>query len=626
MNPVFGSVVQDDYLALVRGFTAARKHRLEALHTREEAEQYVQQVRSVILRLFPLPPVKSPLNACETGTLDLGDFVMHKVIYHSRPKYPVSAHLYLPKTKAKVPAVLFLCGHSGNGKNAEIYQICARGLAMKGYAVLSVDPIGQGERLQFGEVPGFRGGTCEEHNILGRQLLLVGENMSAWRAWDAIRGLDYLLSRPEVDGIHIGITGTSGGGTMTTFVNALEDRVTMAAPSCYITTWLHNLENELPTDLEQMPPGALAAGLDMGDFLIARAPRPLVILGQDNDFFDPRGMLETYEEVRRIYRLLGAEQAVCQAIGGGDHSYSHANREAMYGFFNAISNRGTSSAEPEYISVSPEPEIWCAPGGQVRNLAEHRYARELIADKLKERIAARRKHSRQELREIMRRALKLDEPFIPHYRVLRIRRDDTGIYSRFGLETGANGRLMCVLKRKSDRQDFYHLSTARKILLYIPHLDAQDELGRMAFSGDAVVYGLDVRGVGECTPAGCDQPLERDFFHEYQFDYHYASWGLMCGKPYLGGKVMDILCAVRLLAQDGAEIALQARGQGTVPGLIAALLSDQITSLHLMDAPDSWEEMVRRPLPGAPLSVMIPNILAETDLPELREAISEKIG
>ena len=60
MNPVFGSVVQDDYLALVRGFTAARKHRLEALHTREEAEQYVQQVRSVILRLFPLPPVKSP--------------------------------------------------------------------------------------------------------------------------------------------------------------------------------------------------------------------------------------------------------------------------------------------------------------------------------------------------------------------------------------------------------------------------------------------------------------------------------------------------------------------------------------------------------------------------------------
>ena len=72
----------------------------------------------------------------------------------------------------------------------------------------------------------------------------------------------------------VGLTGNSGGGTMTTFVNALEDRLTMAAPSCYITTWLHNVENELPADSEQIPPGTFAAGLEMGDFLIARAPRP----------------------------------------------------------------------------------------------------------------------------------------------------------------------------------------------------------------------------------------------------------------------------------------------------------------------------------------------------------------
>ncbi len=625
MNPVFGTAVQNDYLALVRRMVAARRGRLEALRTREDAERYIQQVRTAISRLFPLPLEKTPLNACETGRIDLGNIVLHKVIYHSRPGYPVTAHLYLPKTAKKVPAVLFLCGHSANGKAAELYQICARGLALKGYAVLSVDPVGQGERLQFGDVSGFQGGSCEEHNILGRQLLLVGENMSAWRAWDAIRGLDYLLSRPEVDGTRIGMTGTSGGGTMTTFVNALEDRVTMAAPSCYITTWLHNLENELPTDLEQMPPGALAAGLDMGDFLIARAPRPLAILGQDNDFFDPRGMIETYEEVRRVYRLLGAEPAVRLVIGTGDHGYSHSNRETMYGFFNEMANHSAPSVEPENIGVSPEPEIWCAPGGQVRNLPDNCYARDFIAAKAERLIAARKKHSPQELTVIMRRLLQLDDPFIPHYRVLRIRRDDSGIYSRFGLETGEEGRLMCVLKLKSPRQDFYHLPKSGKIILYIPHLDAQEELDHMEFAGDAVVYGLDVRGVGECTPTGCDQPPERDFFHEYQFDYHYASWGLLCGKPYLGGKVKDILCAVKLLAQDGAAIALQARGQGAVPALIAALLSDQITSLHLMDAPDSWAAMACRPLPGAPLSVMIPQVLAETDLPELREALSEKL-
>ena len=142
---------------------------------------------------------------------------------------------------------------------------------------------------------------------------------------------------------------------------------------------------------------------------------------------------------------------------------------------------------------------------------------------------------------------------------------------------------------------------------------------------DAVLFGLDVRGIGECAPSGCDQPLDRDFFHEYQFDYHYASLGLMFSKPYLSGKVKDILCAVELLARNGAQVEIQAKGQGTVPALIAALLSDKITSLKLMDAPESWESMITEPVPCYPLSLMIPNVLAETDLPELRQAVAGKI-
>ena len=133
---------------------------------------------------------------------------------------------------------------------------------------------------------------------------------------------------------------------MTTFVNALEDRLTMAAPSCYITTWVHNVENELPADSEQMPPGTLAAGLEMGDFLIARAPRPLVVLGQSNDFFDPRGTRETYEEVRKVYRLLGAEDSIRLTIGHGDHGYSKENREAMYSLFNDTAKVAAPAAEP----------------------------------------------------------------------------------------------------------------------------------------------------------------------------------------------------------------------------------------------------------------------------------------
>ncbi len=625
MTPLFGTAVQDYYLDLVRENFAARKARLDALHTREDAERYVAEVRTKIAALFPFPAEKTPLDAYETGSIDFGSFVMHKIIYHSRPEYPVTASLYLPKAEGKVPAVLFLCGHSQNGKASEIYQTCQRALAMKGYAVLAVDPVSQGERLQFLDIPGFSGNCCTEHNIIGRQLLLTGETMGAWRAWDAIRGLDYLLSRPEVDATRVGVTGNSGGGTMTTFVNALEDRLTMAAPSCYITTWLHNVENELPADSEQMPPGTFAAGLEMGDFLIARAPRPLVILGQSNDFFDPRGTKETYEEVRRVYRLLGAEDAVRLTIGPGDHGYSKTNREAMYSLFNDTAKVGVSPEEPADIPLSSEQELSAAPGGQVRNLAVNKYIRAFAAEKASALAGARKTHGKEELCAILRRLLSLDDPFTPHFRILRFRTEGPAVYSRFGLETEPDGRLMCVLKLKSADQAFYHLPAGGKVILYIPHLDAQDELEKLVFPEDAAVYGLDVRGIGECMPSGCDQPLERNFFNEYQFDYHYASLGLMFGKPVLSGKVKDILCAAELLSQTGAQIEMHARGQGTVPAMIAALLSEKITALKLTDAPDSWEGMVRNPIPQDPLSVMIPNVLAETDLPELRLALAGKL-
>ena len=127
-------------------------------------------------------------------------------------------------------------------------------------------------------------------------------------------------------------------------------------------------------------------------------------------------------------------------------------------------------------------------------------------------------------------------------------------------------------------------------------------------------------------PSGCDQPRIRNFFAQYEFDYHYASLGNMFGVPYLSGKVKDLLAAVALLSRNGSEIHLRANGQGTIPALTAALLSDKITSLHLENGPDSWLEMVHTSnLTQWPLSCMIPGILAETDLPEIREAIAEKL-
>ena len=186
-----------------------------------------------------------------------------------------------------------------------------------GYVVLIFDPIGQGERLQYGHVekdhrPGVGVG---EHLLAGNQQFLVGEFFGSWRAWDGIRALDYLLTRPEVDPKHVGITGNSGGGTMTTWLCGVEPRWTMAAPGCFVTTFRRNLENELPADTEQCPPRALALGLDHADFLAAMAPKPVIILAKEKDYFDVRGAEEAYARLKQLYGLLGAEENISLHIG-----------------------------------------------------------------------------------------------------------------------------------------------------------------------------------------------------------------------------------------------------------------------------------------------------------------------
>ena len=111
-----------------------------------------------------------------------------------------------------------------------------------GYVVLIFDPLGQGERLQYPDekLKSRIGVGVREHLYAGNQQFLVGEFFGAWRAWDGIRALDYLLTRPEVDPKHVGVTGNSGGGTMTTWLCGVERRWTMAAPSCFVTTFRRN--------------------------------------------------------------------------------------------------------------------------------------------------------------------------------------------------------------------------------------------------------------------------------------------------------------------------------------------------------------------------------------------------
>ena len=632
MQITFGNSVQDFYLEQFRRNQAERKARLAALKTREDAEKFVADIRKKVRSCFHFPAEKCPLNAKITGTVDYPEYTLEKVLFHSRENYPVSANLYLPKNRTgKVPAVLFLCGHSAEGKAYAGYQKAQRGLAQRGFAVLSVDPVGQGERHQFLDVKDFpQGNPCREHNILGKQMLLNGDWFGEWRTYDAVRGLDYLLSRPEIDPARIGVHGSSGGGTLTSWASAVDDRFFAAAPSCFVTTWVCDIENELPSDIEQCPPDAAKYGLEIVDFLIASAPRPYLLLGQANDFFDPRGLKEIEQEMRHLYKLLGCEDRISMNIGGEGHSLSQPQREAAFEFFCKLAGLANPDKAEGDIQIGTDEEIHAAPGGEVVNIPGEKKLHDLILEKSAALKAARKTCSLPEMRRILIEKLGMDTPSVPHVRVLRpqwIQLSDSEniFFSRFGLETEP-GKVMTLLHR-SDRDAFFHIHDDARILLYIPHLESISELGTR-LETDSVLYSLDMRGIGECTPTTCNMPPAAGFFDHYGYDFHYTALANMFGKTYLGGKVKDILCAVEMLSEHCPHIELEGHGQGAIPALIAAVLSDKIKAVRLTDAPESWESMQTPRLPDAEksaMSVMIPGILEFFDLPDLRKAVADKI-
>jgi dienelactone hydrolase len=376
-------MVHEWFVKQVREAERKGNARRDALKTKADAEKYVADVRKRIKQSFGPFPEKTPLKPRVTKVIERDAYRIENVIFESRPGFLVTANLYVPKRRAgsvsdrSLPGVVGTCGHSSNGKAAAAYQSFAQGLARQGYVVLIFDPIGQGERLQYADekLKSKIGVGVREHLHAGNQQFLVGEFLGTWRAWDGIRALDYLLTRKEVDPKRVGVTGNSGGGTMTTWLCGVEQRWSMAAPSCFVTTFRRNMENELPADTEQCPPRALALGLDHSDFIAAMAPKPVILLAKEKDYFDVRGTQEAYARLKRLYKLLGAEENIAMFVGPTYHGYSQENREAMYGWFNKATKAsrtlpasGTLRAKEPALKLENDETLWCTPRGQVAGL------------------------------------------------------------------------------------------------------------------------------------------------------------------------------------------------------------------------------------------------------------------
>jgi dienelactone hydrolase len=620
----YGQMVQEHYVRRVREIRDERTARLRAVKTRKDAITYQNEVRVAIKKALGPWPRKTALNAQTVGIVERRGYRIEKVSFESRPGCIVTANLYIPdRIEGLVPGVIASCGHAAEGKAAPIYQEFCQRLVRSGFVALIFDPFNQGERDQYfglNDREIVRSST-HAHNMMGKQLDLIGEWFGGWRAWDGIRALDYLLTRPEVDPARVGLTGNSGGGTMTTWIWGVEDRFAFAAPSCFVTTFLHNLENELPADSEQYPPGVIGRGIDMADFMLAQAPKPVMLLGQKYCFFDRRGLKDAYEDVRRFYNLIGApSDNTGYFLGPEGHGYSSHNQKAMLSFFANHARVKTISATPKPLPVR---DLNVTPKGEVIEEGATPIF-ELIREKAESISLRRKKQSVATLRKQVSRLLDLyaaSEP--PHHRCLRSTTITGQTYARFAVESENDIRV--ILRKPMHTGHTHTLDVERDVTLYLPHLSSEEDfsidVNAKRLIGTKGVYALDVRGLGESLPDD-----DHGFFHAYGVDYMHNGYGHMLGQSFLGRRVHDVLRTIDLLVSEGAKkVNLIGRGQGAVLATYAGLLHAKTGTVLLKNGPLSYLEWTQTPLVTWPFANLPSGSLKHFDISDCIRALGKRV-
>ena len=344
----------------------------DAIHNERELLKTQSELRqSLVQKIGGLPDVKTDLRPRVTGRIQMDGFTIEKLIFQSLPGVYVTALVYLPDDHSKKhPAVLVPAGHAADGKFH--YQALSQRLVERGYVVISWDPVGQGERSQFWDAKTGKSKynlICGEHTVMGNLAYLAGANLARWEIWDGIRAVDYLLTRPEVDGHRISITGTSGGGTQAVLIAALDERVKVAVPSCYISALPMRISNRIFVDPDSDPEqdlfGMISNSMDHPGLLLLMYPRSVLVAAAVLDFFPIEGTRKTVREVRALYERFDHGNRIALVEGYHQHQFSPENQEAALDFLDHFNQMPVRHGLPPVKELAGKA-LQCTKTGQVR--------------------------------------------------------------------------------------------------------------------------------------------------------------------------------------------------------------------------------------------------------------------
>lgn len=561
-----------------------------------------------MLGLDPLPE-RTPLAARIAGAVESGAVRIEKLVFQSRPGLFVTANFYLPRKSASpLPCVVYLNGHWPSLDGAKTgFQDRYLWYPANGFALLVVDPLG------FGEIPGVHPGM-NRHNQW--HWLSLGYTPAAVEVWNAMRALDWLASRPEIDSARIGVTGVSGGGVMTQFLAALDERVAVAAPSCSTYT----LGSQAVLDLVPQQCDCTfypnVCRMDFPEVLALIAPRPLMILGGRKDpIFPPRGFREAFRRVKRVYDLYAGPEDSDPRLRLVESNEGHTDpphflAETHRWMCRWLRDRGGAAPPPERAGLDslPPATLRCT-AAAVPEARNDRIHDEWISPPgpVAPRTRAEWSSRQADVQGFLRKQVFgwFPTAVIP----FRTRRfpfsggyagecADFGEYE-FESEAGAPVRVRLLTPR--GRQGPVPLVVWVK-----------DAAGHVVFPDlDDFFPVLRSHALAILTPRFADRPLDGAEFARIE------RTAALSGRSVASLQVWDVLRTLDWAAKDigllPTDVAVYGRGAAGIAGLYAALFAPAIGHVILRDPPCSHRE-----------GPALPMILRATDLDEIAALLAPR--
>ena len=599
------------------------------IRTAADLETRNRFVRGKFRQMIHGQPERHALNPVITATHQREGYRIENVMFQSRPNFWVTGNLYVPAGgPGPFPAVISPCGHYALARMDPEYQFAYLNMVHSGFVVLAYDPVGQGERRQYWNPTTGQAdiaNSTDEHSMPGQVLLLMGEDLTHYRVWDGMRAIDYLLTRPEVDPKRIACAGHSGGGTLTLFISAIDERVACAVVNEGGTThrWPLDIRPETrigPADVEQNFFPAALYGIDLCDLHVAIAPRPLLALIED---YSPR-FNRAAEHIRARYQQFGVPEKFATEEATDPHSWTARLRLASTDWLSRWAyNRPGPSREPDLEAEKPDT-LYCTPDGSLRYSQRGDTIFSLISKK------------QQQLPPAPAKPAGLDEI----RKALRYSKSDVALAPRHIVTTQRKGYKVEKLEFLSGPGIYIpawvfipdDAASARRATLYVNEAGKQAdglEFGlyeRLARKGELII-AMDVRGIGETKPPH-SQPGERRNEFTHLFDVEtamtYMTWYM--DESLFGMRVADVIRSVdyALSRADVSGVRAVGQGAGALWVLYAAALDSRIAEVVSERGLVSYKALAQTDRYTHGADIFVRDVLLRFDLPQVAAAIAPR--